>query len=183
MEIKDWVNLIVSTVAVLLSPLVAVQVTEWLRKKGKLNEEKINLFKTLMATRAANLNPRHVEALNLIDVVFMSESKQDKDIRAAWKAYLDHLNNKSYQPKEGWDTKRVELLVVLLHKMALTLGFDFDQIHIKNHSYFPQGYSEIEMDNSDLRKGVLDIVLGRRSLPTHITSLPNQELKDNLPAQ
>jgi hypothetical protein len=44
-----------------------------------------------------------VEALNLIDVEFSEAS--EKDIRDAWKAYLDHLNiwipNETQEPDEA----------------------------------------------------------------------------------
>lgn len=104
-------------IATLLSPLIAVQVTKWLERKTRSRDEQIQIFKTLMATRAANLDPRHVEALNVIDVVFHSSEKQQIEIRRLWKQYLDHLNDRTY-PRESWGVKRVELLVELLHAMA-----------------------------------------------------------------
>jgi hypothetical protein len=65
-----------------------------------------------MATRAANLDPRHVEALNMIDVVFHSNAKIQLEIRRLWKQYLDHLSDKAY-PKDSWGPRRLELLVEL----------------------------------------------------------------------
>ena len=48
--------------AVLLAPLIAVQVDKYLEKKRNKKERKLNVFKTLMATRGKILDPRHVEA-------------------------------------------------------------------------------------------------------------------------
>jgi hypothetical protein len=48
---------ILSVVAVLLSPLLAVQVQKWLEQYREKRTRKIALFETLMATRAARLSP------------------------------------------------------------------------------------------------------------------------------
>ena len=84
--------------AVILAPLIAVQVDKYLEKKRNKKERKLNVFKTLMATRGRVLDPRHVEALNMIDLEFNGE----KAVTVAWKAYLDHLANMpKYPTAEG----------------------------------------------------------------------------------
>ncbi|MFX6755224.1 DUF6680 family protein, partial [Acinetobacter baumannii] len=62
-EFKD----ILMIIAVLLSPVIAVQVTRYLDNKKEARERQLWVFKTLMATRALSLSPHHVEALNRID--------------------------------------------------------------------------------------------------------------------
>jgi hypothetical protein len=96
-EAKDWIVV----VATLLSPLIAVQVTKWIDRARQSRDEQVRIFKTLMATRAANLDPRHVESLNVIDVVFHGSSMNETEVRRLWKQYLDHLNDRSY-PKDAW---------------------------------------------------------------------------------
>ena len=173
---KDWLVV----VATLLSPLIAVQVTKWLERRTQGREEQVRIFKTLMATRAANLDPRHVESLNVIDVVFHSNEKQEIEIRRLWKQYLDHLNDRAY-PRESWGVKRVELLVELLHSMANFLGFDFDKTHIKNQAYFPEGYGDLENDQTVTRKALREILTGQRSLPMWVTNFPAQDSNDAKP--
>lgn len=168
-DAKDW--LVVA--ATLLSPLIAVQVTKWIERSRQSRDEQIRIFKTLMATRAANLDPRHVESLNVIDVVFHGTSRKEVEIRRLWKQYLDHLNDRAY-PRDSWGVKRVELLVELLHAMATFLGFDFDKTHIKNQAYYPEGYGDIEDDNTVNRKALREILTGKRSLPMWVTNLPVQ---------
>ena len=169
-DVKDWL----AVIATLLSPLIAVQVTKWLDRRTQSREEQIRIFKTLMATRAANLDPRHVESLNVIDVVFHSNDKQQVEIRRLWKQYLDHLNDRLY-PRDAWGVKRVELLVELLHSMAKYLGFDFDKTHIKNQSYFPEGYGDLENDQIANRKALREILTGQRPLPMWVANFPTQE--------
>lgn len=166
----DWLIVI----ATLLSPLIAVQVTKWRDRRNQAREEQIRIFKTLMATRAATLDPRHVESLNSIDVVFSANDKKQKEIRRYWEQYLDHLNANNY-PEAHWATKRVELLVDLLHSMGSYLGFDFDKTHIKNECYFPRGYSLLEDDQTSIRKAILEVLAGTRPLPMFVVNLPSQE--------
>lgn len=137
METKDWLFFL----STLVAPLFAVQATRFLDRKRQDRQDQLSIFKTLMATRAANLDPRHVEALNMIDVVFHADSKPQVEIRRHWKHYLDHLSDKSY-PKELWGSRRVEILVELLYAMARHLGLDFDKTHIKNQCYYPEGYGQ-----------------------------------------
>ncbi len=164
MGIDNWLMIL----AVLFAPLVAVQVTQHLEKNKLKREEKIRIFKTLMATRASNLDPKHVEALNMLDVSFYGAKKYEK-VTSSWKVYLDHLNDKDY-PKDSWESKRKELFIDLLHTMAVVLDYDFDKSHIKNTSYYPSGYSDMEDDQYKLRKGLAALLAGESSFPIHVTN-------------
>ena len=164
MQIEDW--LVIG--AVLLAPLIAIQVTRHFEHKKQKREEKLRVFKTLMATRATNIAPSHVEALNMIDVSFYEGGKKNEGVTSSWKVYLDHLNDKDY-PKESWEPKRKELFIELLHTMAVALDYDFDKSHIKNTSYYPTGHGDIEDDQYHLRKGLVGLLRGELSLPMHLT--------------
>lgn len=177
-DVKDWLIVI----ATLLSPLIAVQVTKWLERRRQARDEQVRVFKTLMATRAANLDARHVESLNVIDVVFHSDNRQQIEIRRLWKQYLDHLNDRAY-PRETWGVRRVELLVELLHSMATFLGFDFDKTHIKNQAYFPEGYGDLENDQIANRKALREILTGQRPLPMWVVNIPAQQPPAARPAE
>lgn len=124
-----------------------------------------------MATRASALSPHHVEALNRIDLEFDADTRKDKEVIEAWKAYLDLLGDTTI-PQEQWGTRRVDLLVELLHKMARVLDYEFDKTHIKNSSYYPRGYGELEEDQAAIRRGVKELIEGRRVIPMYITNFP-----------
>ena len=64
--------------AVLLAPLVAIQVQKILEGWKEINERKERVFKTLMSTRARRLDHSHVEALNMIDLVFTGDPVCEK---------------------------------------------------------------------------------------------------------
>ena len=93
MELRDWLTVI----AILIAPLFAVQVTQFLDRSRHKRDAQLRLFATLMSTRAVSLSPQHVNALNLIDVVFYSRRDDDKQIRNLWKQYLDHLGTDQSQ--------------------------------------------------------------------------------------
>ena len=71
--------------------------------------------------------------------------------------------------------KRIDLLIELLHKMAHVLNYDFDKTHIKNSSYSPQVHGETENEQTALRKGVIEVLEGKRPIPMSITNWPQGE--------
>lgn len=165
MKAIDWINI----AAILVAPLVAVQVSLWLERRKERRRRQLETFRTLMATRASGLAPDHVKALNMIDVEFYGSDKSSKAVLQAWKAYLDHLNMPSTASK-AWGTKREELLVDLLQKMATHLGFEFDRTDIKHTSYFPRA----ELEQLEIRKLLLSILRGERGFPVYVPGTPDR---------
>lgn len=159
---------ILTIVAIVIGPLLAVQATYWIDVRRERRNRRISIFRTLMATRAANISPAHVEALNSIDLEFTD--KKFKPVKLAWKAYLAHLNNKEIAP-ELWGTKRTELLVDLLHSMGKCLNYDFDKTGIEWGAYFPIAHGEVENDQVEIRKGLKSLLKGELVLPLHVVNL------------
>lgn len=170
MTISDWIMI----GAVFSGPIVAVQLTRYLDNKASTRQRKQDIFKTLMSTRQYATNWNHVMTLNLIDLEFNSKKSKEKEVVEAWKAYLDLLNTK-IKDLEQWDNKRVELLVDLLHKMSIVLGYDFDKTHIKNSSYSPVAHGDFENEHALIRKGLIEIIKGDKNLKMEIMNLPTQE--------
>ena len=108
------------------------------------------------------------------DLEFDKSNNKERDVIEAWKEYLDLLGNKEIFG-EAWNVKRVDLLVELLHKMAKVLDYDFDKTHIKNSSYSPVAHGKLEDEQSAVRRGVIEILEGKRVLPMHITNWPTNE--------
>jgi hypothetical protein len=119
MTIADWLT----SSAILLDPIIAVQLARYLDNQKEERERKLQVFKALMATRAYTVSWHHVVALNRIDLEFDKDNKKEKAVIEAWKAYLDLLGDKNMLP-EQWAVKRIDLLVELLHKMAQVLDYD-----------------------------------------------------------
>lgn len=159
--------------AVILGPILAVQAQKWIESWKRAKERKLWVFKTLMATRGTPVSPSHVEALNVIDLEFSEKDPKEKSVLEAWKIYHSHLydvprnyEDTSYQSKmEVWDAKRKECLVDLLYAMSQTLGYSFGKVQLEKGAYIPQAHVNLESELALLRRGLLDIVFGKRPLP------------------
>src|SRR3989338_11455892 len=163
---------ILTIIAIIVGPILAIQVQKFLESKREEKKRRLRVFKTLMVTRSAVLSPLHVEALNSIDIEFNSTAEEDKYVRNAWKAYLDEL---VHYPKDGqdddkkrWAEKIDTLLVELLSVMSKAVGYDFDKTYIKRTAYTPIKYSDIEFEQDFIRRSLVKIFLGVSSIPIKI---------------
>lgn len=173
----DWtvkVTDIVMILAVLIGPIIAIRLTRYLDNKKEERERRLQVFKTLMETRAYTVSWVHVAALNRIDVEFY----KDKNVIASWKQYLDLLNNTSMEPNL-WADKRLALFVELLHIMGQSLDYDFDKTHIKNSSYCPKAHGsfmdeqQVRDDLKLIREHALKMLTGEIPVPMKIVNWPN----------
>lgn len=164
--------------ATLCGPIIAVRVTRYLDNKKEEQGRKLQVFKTLMATRAYTLSARHVEALNQIDLEFSSDDPKEKRVIGVWRQYLDLLGDKSLSADQ-WAMKRVDLLVDLLYEMGNSLGYDFDKTHIKNATYAPMAHGRIEEEQQAIRSQTLELLAGKRVLPMFVTNLSSQLPEDS----
>ncbi len=178
MKIADWLMIL----SVLLAPLIAVQVQKYLERYREDRDRRLNVFKTLMATRADVISRDHVQALNMIDLEYYGNKY--KKITDAWKTYRDHLNHypdNDEKQQPSWQAENVELLNKLLIEMGQSLGYDFDTVHVKRAIYSPVAHAQIERENLLIRDGLIRLLQGDTNLKMDIQSLPvsdPQELEE-----
>ncbi|MGH7750523.1 MAG: DUF6680 family protein [Candidatus Dormibacteria bacterium] len=167
---------ILTIIAILLGPVVAIQVDRYLNRQNDHRSRKLHLFRELMATRGTRLLPRHVEALNLIIVEYSKNIPSENTVINAWKNYHAHLNNRVVKLAEEdeatfigrqsqWNTRQLDLLTELLKEMSKYLGLKYDDVEIREGVYSPQGWANTEGENNRLRQALLNILEGRSSLP------------------
>ena len=170
MTISDWLVI----AAVIVGPILAVQIQKFIESRNAIKDRKMQIFRTLMATRATPISPLHVEALNMIDIEF----HKDKTIVGAWKLLLDNFANYPKDPKESNYQTRLtssaerssELLSDLLYEMAKALNYDFDKVHLRRGAYIPQGHTDIELEQGFIRRSMTDLFLGKKSIPINIVN-------------
>ena len=175
MEIADWLMIL----AVLSAPIFAIQVQRFLELIRERRRRKLDVFHTLMATRAMRLAPRHVEALNLIDIEFYGSrflgipyrSREDQAVIEAWRVYHDCLNSTlaDSDPKP-WASRRDELFTDVLYAMSRALGYSFDKVQLQRGIYFPKGHGEQELYGLTMQQYLREIMEGKRKIPVHILS-------------
>ncbi|MFI7835479.1 DUF6680 family protein [Pseudomonas asiatica] len=162
-------------VATLLGPILAVQAQKYLEGRRGLREQKMRIFSTLMATRAARLSPDHVQALNMIDLAFNGGSRTrrrtETEVLDAWRDYLDHLTS-TIGDAERWNDRQRELFIILLSSMANDLGLRYDRVLLRNGAYMPKGHTDIEDEQFQARKLLLEVLSGRQPVSMNVTGFP-----------
>ena len=151
-----------SILAVLFSPLIALEVQKRLDEHRARRDRKHDLFRRLMTTRATDISPSHVEALNSIEVEYYAKDGPDKKVLDAWRIYINHVNTSmgDGDALNRWVEKRKELPVDLIYAMGQNLGYDIDKVTIKNNVYYPKGHYEVETEQHALRKAALRVFKG-----------------------
>ena len=157
--------------AVLVAPFLAVFIQRLLDQGRERRGQKLWIFRTLMATRGDKLSLNHVQALNSIDLFFIKKGKEKKVIEK-WEEYLDHLNTpvKEDDPDfrvklTRWSDDADDILAELLSFMGQVLGYDFDKVRIKKGIYTPKGHGDVNAETNIIRRGLAEIMLGRKGFP------------------
>lgn len=61
--------------------------------------------------------------------------------------------------------------------MSLALGYDFNKEHIKNTSYLPQSFVNVELEQRMIRNGVINVLQGKIDIPVTIKNPPSDNVK------
>lgn len=171
MTLNDWLTIL----AIIIAPILALQIQKFIEDIKEIKARKLQIFRTLMATRATPLYPQHVEALNMIDIEFFKNRK----ITEAWKLLLDHFAN---YPKDTKDQnyqamlnacmeKSNDLLVDLLYEMGQSLNYSFDKVHLKRGAYIPKGYADYVLDQEFIRRSLVGVLLGHVPIPIKVVNM------------
>lgn len=122
---------ILTVLAIIIGPIVAVLISNSQQKKIRQYEIKLNSFLTLMAYRRDPLNPKRIETLNTIEVIW----GRHPNIVHLWREYYEVLHSPPELAFERWSHSHLRLL----HQMAKILGYrHIDQVDI-DKCYVPVG--------------------------------------------
>ncbi|MEQ9467003.1 MAG: hypothetical protein RLN88_06290 [Ekhidna sp.] len=168
MEYED----IIMTLAVILGPIAAVQIQKWLEQTRNEQERKLELFKTLMSTRATRVSIEHVQSLNMIDIEF--NGKGYEHVITAWRNYHDHLSNGDSK-STSWMDKNDDLFIELLYEMGTSLNYTFDKVMLRRTAYSPIAHGDIELDQQAIRRGLATILSGNAAFPVFFTNNVGEE--------
>jgi hypothetical protein len=160
----------------LLAPLIALSVQDRVNRWREARQRKISIFRTLMATRAARVDPRHVEALNAVQVEFLGGGA-GKGVLEKWKEHLDHLNTPQNQfpSLEAWVQKSDEHFIDLLYEMGKCVDCPLDRVELRRRFYRPVAHGEMEMEESVMRKALVEVLTSQRPLKMEVVSFPVDE--------
>ena len=80
---------VATIVAIIIGPIVALWIQRNSEKRREKRNRKLVIFKELMATLATTLSPRHVDALNAIEVEFSKGYRHDSCRKYTLRARLE----------------------------------------------------------------------------------------------
>lgn len=139
MKLAEILNLI----AIIIIPIIAVIIGQWLQTRSEKRKDKMHIFKTLMTSRVYGWTQESVYCLNIIDIVFAD----DREVRNAWKDLYDKY---CVQNPDESQLKKIETAQYkLLESMAVSLGYK-DKVTWETiqNPYIPRGMlRQIETQN------------------------------------
>lgn len=156
----DTVLGVAVVVATFAGPIAAVWVTRLVDIRREKRARQLELFRSLMGSRRAPLSPDRIRALNLVEIEFYKIAP----VQAAFRTVMEHINIPAPQPA-NWPDRMRSLLTKLLYEMGKALGYDLQQLELLEGGYYPHGAAEIETEQQALRRLLIDVAAGRRSLP------------------
>jgi hypothetical protein len=169
MQFKDWLNiaiLIITAIAIVVGPIVAVQITLRFEERREKRRRKYDTFHALMRTRRVTLSPDHVTALNVIQTEFHDDDK----VITAYKKYIDNLGGpalptgSSNEAVRRFVDERDDAFNEMMFEIGKHLGFALDKRELAKYSYAPQGWVNIEAEQNALRQFALELLQGKRPL-------------------
>lgn len=159
MDIGSLVLGISIVIATVTGPVLAVYITRRVDDERRVRERRLDVFRSLMATRRARLAPEKVRALNLVEIDFHGLTA----IIEAHRQVMMHINTPQPLPA-GWVEHHQKLLTKLLSEMAKVLGYELEQLDVLEGGYYPQGFVDIELEQQTLRRALIEVLSGNRPL-------------------
>ena len=159
-KLEAWLTII----AIVVGPLLAFEAQRIRDDRRERRNRKLEIFRKLIMTLKVPLAPSHVDALNSIHVEFYD----DERVLDAWRLYASHLNGRQVPGSDTarWGEKKFDLLVDLTYLMGQSLGYaPIDKAALRDNTYVPKGYADVEAELEQIRKAWLDVLSGMRPVP------------------
>lgn len=125
---------ILNLIAIIVIPIAAVLIGQYLQGQAEKRKDKMQIFKTLMTSRIYGWTVDSVHALNIIDIVFAD----DKAVRAAWKDLNDkyHVSNPDQQHLKKIEQAQYRLLETIANSLGYKDKITWETIQ---NPYIPNG--------------------------------------------
>lgn len=111
MNTEQIILAVINIIAVLFSPIIALWISNKIQEKKEKRNDKLWILKTLMIQRATIQDVNYVNALNLIDLIFVDSSNVRKAYKALYNEYLKRGESFNYEKVHRARTKLIETIV------------------------------------------------------------------------
>jgi hypothetical protein len=164
-------------------PIAAILITFWRERRASIRARRLEIFRTLMATRRIPISAQHVNSLNLIEVDFYGCA----NVQTEWLAYKGHLFADAVED-DAWREKKERLLANLLCQMAKTLRYNIPAMDIFKGGYAPKGWGHSQGRLLEALEYVHDLAVNNKAIPMwlhgttqHPAPPPKSTLNDEAP--
>lgn len=150
MSTNDWLTLL----AIIFGPIVAVGITLWIEGRRRQREQRVIVFRHLIATRHMPADPGFLTAINLIPVEFNDESK----VLAAYREFIDAVGRRL----DGINDESILLnsrtkLIRLIYEVSNSLGFKLRETDLQTTAYASDGWIKRDALMQDSQQAMRDI--------------------------
>lgn len=147
-------NEILTLIAIVVGPIVAVCITLWIDARRRKNEQRVIVLRHLIATRHLPADPGFLAAINLIPVEF----NDVPDVITAYNEFIIasgvQLNGQSdEQILRNTATK----LTRLIFEISRSLGFKLRETDIQTTAYASDGWVRRDLLAMDSQQAMRDI--------------------------
>ncbi len=145
---------IINIIAIIVIPVFAVLVSQWLQNKSEKRKDKMKIFAHLMSYRAFNYVDQYsVNILNIIPIVFY----KDTEVMEQYNNYLKSLNIKPEdfpQKQKEIDNNKTKMLMA----MAKVLGYKKIDWELIQSPYLPIGLLNERANESMFKQTQMEAV-------------------------
>ena len=166
MTINDFLTL----AALIIIPIVAVVIAQWLQNRSEKRKDKMQIFKTLMTSRIYGWTPDSVNALNIIDIVF----SDDKKVRAAWKDLNDkyRVTNPDQQHLKKIENAQYKLLEAMANSLGYKDKITWETIQ---NPYMPVGMAQQIEAQKNMQQAYYSAINGVNNFVQNQKQNPNTD--------
>ena len=166
MTINDYLTL----AALIIIPIVAVVIAQWLQNRSEKRKDKMQIFKTLMTSRIYGWTPDSVNALNVIDIVFSDDEK----VRAAWKDLNDkyRVTNPDQQHLKKIENAQYKLLEAMANSLGYKDKITWETIQ---NPYMPVGMAQQIEAQKNMQQAYYSAINGVNNFVQNQKQNPNTD--------
>ena len=166
MTINDYLTL----AALIIIPIVAVVIAQWLQNRSEKRKDKMQIFKTLMTSRIYGWTPDSVNALNIIDIVFSDDEK----VRAAWKDLNDkyRVTNPDQQHLRKIENAQYKLLEAMANSLGYKEKITWETIQ---NPYMPVGMAQQIEAQKNMQQAYYSAINGVNNFVQNQKQNPNTD--------
>ena len=166
MTINDYLTL----AALIIIPIVAVVIAQWLQNRSEKRKDKVQIFKTLMPSRIYGWTPDSVNALNVIDIVY----SDDKKVREAWKDLNDkyRVTNPDQQHLKKIENAQYKLLEAMANSLGYKDKITWETIQ---NPYMPVGMAQQIEAQKNMQQAYYSAINGVNNFVQNQKQNPNTD--------